>query len=117
MTENIGVSLEHAKNVKRSDDNLDVILAELEVQFRKQFTDVKIVSEKPVDVAGFPGRSLVFTGNRQGVTIEMQAAFTVARGQFYMVSAATTPDRYESVAPTFRSVIASFELTQPGKKK
>lgn len=116
VTENVIVSMERSKNIKRTEDNLDVIMAEVEVQFRKQFTDVKIISEKPVEVAGFPGREIVFTGVKNGTTVELDTAFTVARGQFYMVTGVTTPDRYASAASSIHASIASFELMQPKKK-
>jgi len=116
VTENLMVSMERSKNIKRTEDNLDVIMAEVEIQFRKQFKDVKIVSEKPVEVAGFPGRDIVLTATKNGTAVELETAFTVARGEFFLIAGATTPDRFAGSDAAFRASIASFELLQ-GKKK
>lgn len=117
VADEIGVSLERAKGVKRDENNLDVIVATIEVEMRKQFTGFTVVQEKTIQVGGFEGRSIVCTGQKDtGVTIEMNMAFTVAGGEFYMVTCATTPQRYPQVSPIFNEVISSFEISA-GKKK
>src|SRR5882724_1923777 len=45
----IAVTLYRAKDVKRTENNLDVIMAEVEIQARKDLTDVRVVSERTVE--------------------------------------------------------------------
>ena len=112
VADEIAVSRERAAGIKRDEKDLDLVMAEVEVQLRKRFPAFQVVQEKSVEFGGFPGRSVLFTGrNDKGIAVEVSTTFTLAGGEFYMMTCATTPDRYSAMSQTFNESIASFEIT------
>jgi hypothetical protein len=105
------ISLIHSADPTKLDDVVDQMLATLKVQF----SDFKLIDNKPAKLGGKPARNVVFTGNGTGADVEVRVAICLVGQDAYSLMLQTVPRKYGRLEPTFDAVIDSFAFT--GKDK
>jgi eukaryotic-like serine/threonine-protein kinase len=81
------------------------------VEITKYYRDAKIVESKSTTLASKPASLAVYTGRDENAQpLKKLEVWTLDRGKAYILTYATTPDRYAGSLDTALATIQSFEL-------
>ncbi|MFA6210496.1 MAG: hypothetical protein WCT03_12750 [Candidatus Obscuribacterales bacterium] len=85
--------------------------ARTRLKMTANLTDVQIISEKDITVAGMPTREILATGkNKQGAELFVLQDIAYGGGSYFFLQGITDLDQKEDKEPEFRAIVDSFRL-------
>jgi len=100
-----------------SKDSIEVIEQVINAALAKATNQFKVISDDSIQVAGHPGRKLIYTGHPNGASDprnrQFVQALTFINGTLYIFTYATLPERYAKSAPVISEILNSLEVSDP----